>query len=200
MIDHKYKCIYIHVLKTGGTSIVNEFYPEYWNRQNIKLDPHFLGGGVNHNPEDYDLYQEKYKDYFVFSSVRNPWDRFVSGWKYCNNLSNVSFNELLNSLPQFNSSFGYRHKNNHDYSHVTKTQSQFIYKDNQLIPQLLIRYENLQEDFDKLCDIIGKPKSILKHYKKSKRESYKEYFKEQKHLDTFEKYFKEDIINFNYQF
>lgn len=199
MINHKYKCIYIHVLKTGGTSIVNEFYPSYWNKPNIKLNPHFFSTGIS-NENDWDLYQEKYKDYFVFSSVRNPWDKFISGWKYCKNLANLSIDELLNNLPKLDESVPQHHKKNHDWSHISKTQTEFIYKNNVLVPNFLIRYENLQEDFDKVCDIIGKPKSKLKHYKKTNRDSYQYYFDNQSQLDLFTNHFKEDIINFNYQF
>ena len=41
---------------------------------------------------------------------------------------------------------------NYGYWHITKLQSDILVEDNKLIIDFLLRFENLQNDFDKLCD------------------------------------------------
>jgi hypothetical protein len=78
MISHRHKCIFIHVPKCGGTSI------------EAHLREH--AAGLGHLPEpglDLKLRREglaeilnRHPDYFAFTIVRNPFDRFVSTWKH----------------------------------------------------------------------------------------------------------------------
>src|SRR5439155_3241285 len=72
VICHAYNCIFVHQRKCAGISIIRAF----------GLDPsipdwHFMNDGAL--SAEYTLAPP---GYFRFSVVRNPWDRFVSGWKY----------------------------------------------------------------------------------------------------------------------
>ena len=42
------------------------------------------------------------KSYFKFTVVRNPWDRFISGWKYLKSTRDRSVEDVLNNLPKEN--------------------------------------------------------------------------------------------------
>jgi hypothetical protein len=92
MYSHKDKFIYVHIPKCGGTFIkhflLSNIDDRYKDNQDFSLFQN-----------DYDLYSEaplnvvckkipNWKDYYIFSIVRNPFDRvtsmfsFLGGWKY----------------------------------------------------------------------------------------------------------------------
>lgn len=165
-----------------------------------RSDSEFLSNGVTENVADYKTFQEKYKNYLVFTIVRNPWDRFVSGWKYCPSTKSKPIQEVIHNLPKHNSGLPLIHPNNHDYIHLTRTQYSFIQKDDKIVPDVIIRFENLQEDFDKLCDKIGKQRVKFPKLNTTKHSHYREYFKDKNVIDKFNELYKIDIEKFNYNF
>lgn len=185
MICHEYKCIFIHVPKNAGTTIIQSFGKQWGN-----YDTSFLLSGKYSPKEHWIEYATKYSDYFVFSVIRNPWDKFISGWKYCNGIKNKSFDDVLFNLP----------KRGHDYIHLTRTQFDTISYNGDLIPNFLIRMENLQSDYDMVCDFIGKPRKTIGWFNKTEHLPYKEYFKNDKQLECFYKHYHDDIERFNYKF
>lgn len=70
MIDHERQAIFVHIQKTGGTSITSTF------GHSARLpEKHFTAHELR------DLYgAQHWNTYFKFSVVRNPWDRLVSWW------------------------------------------------------------------------------------------------------------------------
>ena len=67
MINHEHKFIFIHIPKSGGTSIGKSL-----------LNDDSLYDNKSHNPYSKELVMPIYDDYFKFSIVRNPWARLVS--------------------------------------------------------------------------------------------------------------------------
>ena len=85
MISHKYKFIFIHIEKTGGTSI-NDFF----NFDDV-YEKH---GTINYFKNEYG--KKLFDEYFKFTIVRNPWDWLVSRYhwsKYHQKFISISFNE-----------------------------------------------------------------------------------------------------------
>jgi hypothetical protein len=72
MISHQYKCIFIHVQRTGGTTIERWLQGEdQWNiHHNTK---HITTGYARDR-----AYPEYFNEYFKFAFVRNPYERVMS--------------------------------------------------------------------------------------------------------------------------
>lgn len=197
MIDHKHKCIFLHIPKNGGTSLINAFGMK-WGTPDA--DAQFLSNGIADNIIDYKKYKDNYSDYTLFTIARNPWDRFVSGWKYCPSTRNRTLEDVLTNLPRHNLTQPLNHHTNHDWIHLTRTQHSFIHKDGILVPKVIIRFENLQKDFDTFCDLIGKEHVQFPKLNSTNHGHYKQYFTKDKYLDLFNKHYKLDIETFKYQF
>ena len=96
MISHKFKCIALHQREAGGTSlkaVFDDVLPDSPERE-------YLNEGVL----DCDWSQSGpvIRSYFKFVVVRNPYDRFVSGWKYCSTTRNRPLIVCLRYLPKPN--------------------------------------------------------------------------------------------------
>lgn len=67
MISHERSLLFIHIPKTGGSSITHT-YPEYFEQVGPGVDTH-------RRIEDFDVESDKY---WKFCVVRNPWEMVVS--------------------------------------------------------------------------------------------------------------------------
>tara|TARA_B100000035_G_scaffold311618_1_gene321502 strand:- start:10749 stop:11423 length:675 start_codon:yes stop_codon:yes gene_type:complete len=129
------------------------------------------------------------RNYKLFAAIRNPYDRLVSHWKWETRPTNssyrgFSFKRWLN-IPQF-------------WWHTPQTE--FIHSEHRDIDCVdLIRFENLQQDFDTVCNKIGIPKQQLPHKNKSKHKHYTEYYDDETR-EIVSKKFAKDIEYFGYEF
>ena len=195
MISHKHKCIFIHIPKTGGMSI----------EQALGKDPkklHAKGWKIKHgtplewkNPKFWDKY-------FTFTVVRNPWDRVISAYFFdLKMLHKSAFHKDRRSLIE-----KLQNKPARGFIHYAKNHlsiSDAIYR-----PQsnwfknkfdYVCKYENLQEDFDIVCNKIGMPRRKLPHKNRSRHKHYTEYYNDEARAIVAKKYAK-DIERFGYEF
>jgi len=176
MINHEYKVIFVHVIKTGGISVATA----------LKMRDKQC-----HKPADVirkEVGENMWNDYFKFTFVRNPFDKIVSQYHYgiqhCGFPHSRTFNEYIQTW------YSGGEISKHSQFHLSYINEKLDF---------IGRFENLQEDFNIICDKIGIPRKELPHKNKTKHKHYTEYYDEETKQIVAEKYAK-DIEYFNYEF
>ena len=185
MISHKYRCIFIHQRKSAGCSIITSFgiTPD-------EPDWHIFNNGTL--SEEWRQRHELAGGYTVFTVVRNPWDRFVSGWKYLAALRDRPLLDVLRNLPP--------PETGHDYRHLTRPQLDILLdEEGKFAPDYVLRFENLAEDYARFCRVIGKKDTQLPRLNVTTHKRYDDYFDEHA-LDLFSRHFERDIEFLGYDF
>ena len=179
---------FIHNPKTAGTSI------SQWLDDNFKTIEGRKHGGWKEA-------QEFFPDtIFTFGVVRNPWERLASWFTFA---GQGEFEDWLvkrilyghNDIPSIGLTFKPTVGWARQWYNLGKPQADWL-GDN---INLTLRYENLQEDFNIICDKIGIPCQKLPHKNKSKHKHYTEYYDGETKSIVAEKFAK-DIEYFGYEF
>ena len=190
MIDHNYRTIFIHQRKVAGISIAVAWGHTEEDIKDLGNDFNRFNDGVL--SWDWGARSEIEKSYFVFSAVRNPFDRLISSWKFLESTRHRPLLDVLQDLP----------RQSPDYEHLTRPQIAILREPTsaKLVVDDLIRYESLQQDFDRICNRIGRPQMILPRANIGERESgYRQYFDAQTRR-LAEDLFAEDLEIFGYTF
>jgi hypothetical protein len=188
MIFHRHKSILIAQRKCAGGSLSRALGLP-WDPTPGAPQPewHWGNGGVL-SPE---WHAERPDGYHVWSVVRNPWDRFISGWLYCPGTRDIPLRDLLRHLPT----------EGHDYIHITRLQRDILFDAcGKLVAEDLIKFEQLQEGFDAVCDRIGAPRRALTVDNPCPipRGHHREYLSDPIDLDLFMRHFRPDVEAFGY--
>ena len=139
----------------------------------------------------------EWKSSYIFSCVRNPFDRAVSIFHH-NSWSSVgNFQEFCRLLSDNN------------YPSITAEQhaypqTKILLKDGGILANYVLRFENLKSDFETLCSHIKLFNIKLPHRSNSinrsrQRKHYSEYYNNETREIVAEKYAK-DIEYFGYEF
>ncbi len=129
-------------------------------------------------------------NYTKFAVVRNPWDRMVSRFFYSKKISNKFKN------------FNFEEFVHHDLINNMNMINQYKYctdKNNNFCLDEIIKFENLNNDFNKLSSKFFNKKDMLNHFNKSDHKQYREYYSD-KLKDKIYKSCKKDIDFFDYEF
>lgn len=177
-----FKSTFIHTPKTGGESI------SAWLHDNVgsswrKDEKHYHYGEM----------KKKYRDLgFTYGVVRNPWDRIVSGYHYYKGKNATILRKKKNPIRNFEQFI----KSENFGETLEKPQWKFVPPGK---VDLIIRFENLEEDFKQVQEFYNKP-IPLPHRNQSVHTHYSEYYTEQWMIDIVEKHFHQDIKFFKYEF
>ena len=209
MVNEEKKFIFIHIPKTGGSSIEKAL-----GLKGFQHDTHAFYS------------DEKYGQYFKFTVVRNPWDKVVSDYEWMINnyiflngfavpcpkvkevfvgrgfnffvkaLLEYDYLDLVNEKPELVNYRSEKWFHMHFASHRQR-QLDFLQPIEKI--NFIAKFENLQSDFDKICGMINLPKQILPHKNKTRRKQYKDYYDEESY-NLVKKFYEKDIDYFSYTF
>ncbi len=184
MVSNRYRTIFIHQRKCAGMSIIGSFgmtpeMPEWHLYNDGILSPEWAQRSAAE------------QDYFVFSAVRNPFDRIVSAWKYLKATRERPLEEVLVDPP----------REGHDYRHFTRPQCAILRDaSGGLIIQDVIRFESLQADYDRIAARLAKRRCRLPCVNATRREhDWRKYFTPPARA-LAEAMFAEDLAAFGYAF
>ena len=196
-ICHSKEVVFVHIPKTGGTSITHH-------------EPH-LWSGQQHMPltQLSTLHPTEFNTYTKVCMVRNPWDRFVSSFEFAkaekshwgahkfthkdhNVIKNLSFKETVNALYKDFTVF-----KNHgwatQYSVICHKQS------NTCLVDYIFKYETCKED-DIFNSFFPYYKNIHLNKTNSRRHTdYHDYYTKTTRDKIAELYW-QDIVTFDYDF
>jgi chondroitin 4-sulfotransferase 11 len=198
--SEKHKCVFIHVNKTAGRSISMALFGNV--REHITVKELF---NLDYNkPETekrlekcrvdyrYELLKKYWDHYFKFVIVRNPWDRKLSDFFFGKRegivAADIDFITYIN--------------NNHLNNDLWNSPGlEWVEDKNGDIDKNIFmgKFENLQNDFNIICDKINIPRRKLPHLNSSTHSPYWEYYNDEIKEMVEEKY-KKDIEAFGYEF
>jgi hypothetical protein len=180
VIDHLRKLLFIHVARTGGTSIESALVEQDW----WVIEPWTKHISARQARERYG------ESYTTFSVVRNPWERVVSMWatKWWHQVSNLgddcTFEVFIKSLKPHPCE---RYNSLH-YHEILNEKLDFV-----------LRFEKLQQDFDNMLSSVGIGNIPLRHLERREHEHYRSIYGErERHLIAAS--FAKDISTFGYDF
>lgn len=204
MVSHQYKCIFVHVRRTGGKSI--EFalggirlLDRDGNPTSIWDNAIHRGGKTTyklchrlHYVHDTAVgiraqFPDEFASYFKFSFVRNPWEQMLSLFFRLNDTKELSVSAFHQFITDYNRLGG------------TVPRRSLFDESGQCLVNYIGRFERLEEDFAEACRLMKADGIRLPHHNACAHGDYRSYYDDataQRVNDLFQ----EDIKEFGYAF
>lgn len=222
---NKSKIIFVHIPKTGGTSVevaINTHYYKYGygviftdknneinqiryenlkkvvKMRNLNITRKFALQHLKSNEYKVTLGDDTYNEYFKFAICRNPYDRIISEFFWCEipeigDKHGQSFDDFLEYVQKCVLERNYYETIYHDH---LIPQHEFIYDEkNNLQINKLFKYEN----FDEVKNFLKKELNITNIPHWHKRSSDKEIELTNKQKQIIYKIYRNDFILLNYK-
>lgn len=215
LLSYRYQFLFVHIAKTGGTSVRAALAPLLWRDPIFWLTipcrrlSHLTGHrSVTKFPRHAKVVAAKemlpqaiFDRLYKFAFVRNPWDLQVSSYHHIRR----ERPHLIAHVKDFAEFVRFKLDPARPYQYHLDTsielQSDYL-KDlsGTIVVDFIGRYERLQEDFDQVCERIGVSKKLLPHKRQAKgRDDYRKYYDDET-AELVARHFKPDIEALNYSF
>ncbi|PLX82071.1 MAG: sulfotransferase [Desulfuromonas sp.] len=215
LISHKYNFLYVHIAKTGGTSVRATLSRLRWRDPLFPLQfvcsrfshltGHRLACKIPRHAKVIAaremLPKEIFDRLFKFAFVRNPWDLQVSSFHHIRR----ERPHLVAGHDTFADFLKYKLDPERPYQYHIDTsielQSDYLVDlHGKVLVDFVGRYERLHEDFTTVCNRIGIAPPQLEHRRKaSDRKDYRSYYDDETAALVAD-YFRADIDLFDYRF
>lgn len=208
MISYKYNCIYVHIPKTGGTSIEEIIWPGMENRTVAELwmgfvDPYhnkYQTGGLQHllaSQIRQEVGDRVFNECYRFTVVRNPWDKAVSQYAYMKQRKDLRDFIGMQEDDSFKTYLSLIRKR----EHVQWTpQYKFFLDDNgdQLV-DFIGRFESFDDDVFTILGNLDIRVPAIPHINKSTaRRHFREHYDDES-ADMVRELYRQDIELLGYQ-
>lgn len=178
--------VFIHINKTGGTSVAHALRIPFEHRTALEKRA--------------ELGPKRWSRRFKFAFVRNPWDKVVSHYSYRTRTNQmqmgaqpVDFNDWVRL------SYGEQRPTYYDKPRMFMPQLRWLCDAHgELLVDFVGRFEQIEHDFHAICQCLGRTAS-LPHLKPSPREDYRSYYAPDT-LAIVAEWFADDIERFGYRF
>jgi sulfotransferase famil protein len=175
--------LFVHVPKTGGTSIARALDPWVvhppqgkWNkllcRTHLRRDPgRFMlrvHGSLSYARKV--LPGDLYGQLFKFAFVRNPWDRLVSEYSFVLDKSHHPRYKEVRNLANFAEYLRYEKERAHG-----RSQADMLLGPDGLGVDFVGRFEQLSQDFAAVCQKL-EIDSSLPHLNRTNHRNYRDYY------------------------
>ena len=215
LLSRRYQFLFVHIAKTGGTSVRNAlqryrwrdpyYLPQWIASKMSSITGHSLGIKLPRHCKAITaqemLPRKVFEGLFKFAFVRNPWDLQVSSYHHIKRerphllKTDESFADFLNRKLDPDRPWQY-----HIDTSITPQTHYLIDLTGTQIVDFVGRYESLQSDFDICCDRIGIPRQNLPHQRRAEdRSAYRDYY-DGHTRDLVANHFASDIETFGYDF
>ena len=217
LISFTHNFLFVHIAKTGGTSVRTALRPYRWSPgyklpmafcslfSQLSRPKHKLGIKFPRHAKAIAaremLPEEVYSQLFKFVFVRNPWDLQVSSYHHI--LREKP--ELLQGIDNFEQFLHLKFDPNREYDFMLDVSAErqweyLVDLNGETIVDFIGCYENLQTDFEKICEHMGIRRKDLPHRRKAEeRKEYRDYYNPET-AQMVEKHYKKDIEMFGYWF
>jgi hypothetical protein len=217
LLSYRYRFLFIHIAKTGGTSIRTALRPYRWGwpytgalmlcslMSQMTRPRHILGIKFPRHAKAIAaqemLPDTFYDSLFKFTVVRNPWDLQVSSYHHLRR----EHPEVVKDLPDFRSFLLHKFdpRRERDFLLDISRERQWHYitdHNGASIIDFVARYESLANHYAEICQRIGIPGPTLPHQRQATdRGDYRDYY-DQELQEMVAEHYAEDIRRFGYSF
>ena len=184
MIDHERRLLFIHISRTGGSSIELALCGRDW----WLIDPASKHLSAAQARAYYG--EEIWRRYVKFAVVRNPWDRVVSMW------AARSWHQDLHALDHYNMLKFVQQLRPHPNENCGSLHYHEIL-DQPL--DYVLRFEHLQQDLSTMLCACSLPDVALSRAECGVRGHYSNYYNDES-VDLVRRLFRRDIELYGYDF
>ncbi len=216
LLSLKYNFLFVHIAKTGGTSVRAALQPLRWrdpwyyaqficsrlshasgHRIGSKFPRHArIIGAQEMLPEDL------FRGLFKFAIVRNPWDLQVSSYHHIRR----ERPHLIEHLQDFDQFIRWKLDPERPYQYHIDTSIQFqldylVDLHEKILVDYIGHYENLHGDFEQICKKLGLEQLKLPHKREARerKKDYRSYYSDGL-AELVGSYFESDISGLGYRF
>jgi hypothetical protein len=193
----------VHIQKTGGTSIRKALGVELHERHKHRTAAELRS-----------VYgEDKWKAYFKFAFVRNPWDRLVSWWSAIDRhrahfeAREIGLNKFQSYILQHATTFeefltrcDEPIEDTDGLKHIFRNQVDYLTDDTgRVIVDRIGRFERLQDEMSEIAKGLGMDEIVLPRINGSSHAHYTEHYSEELIGLVAERY-RVDIETFGYRY